>query len=85
MRAAFRNINCIEAVEALQKDLEVLYTWQKNNNMKFNSTKFELLCYGPNMDVKDESLYFTPMMTDVIESKMELRDLGVTMSDDFYL
>ena len=32
-------------VETLQKDLEHIYKWAEENNMKFNSDKFELLRY----------------------------------------
>ena len=35
-------------VETLQKDLDHIYKWAEENNMKFNSDKFELLRYGRN-------------------------------------
>ena len=50
--------------------------------MKFNSKKFELIRYGPNEQIKMNTLYFTPNMENVIDEKDELRDLGVIMSKD---
>ena len=38
-------------VEALQSDLEKLYSWHSNNNMLFNSNKFEVMRYGPNLNM----------------------------------
>ena len=39
-------------VENLQEDLECLYAWARENNMKFNGTKFQLLRFGENHDLK---------------------------------
>ena len=47
--------------------------------MKFNGKKFELLIFGRNLNIKDDTSYFTPDMEDVIEEKEVLRDLGVMM------
>ena len=44
----FRAISDTSSVEKLQDDLEVLYNWEKENNMKFNAKKFELIRYGQN-------------------------------------
>ena len=69
-------------VEILQQDLDRLYLWQENNNMKFNGTKFQLLRYGPDEDMKDSTLYFTANMDDVIQQCSSLRDLGVILADN---
>ena len=66
----------------MQEDLEKLYSWQKENNMKFNGTKFELIRYGGNKSIKENSIYFTPDYDNVIEEKETLRDLGVILSSD---
>ena len=68
----FRAISTINCVERLQNDLELLYKWEKDNNMKFNSKKFELIRYGPNEQIKMNKLYFTPNMENVIDKKVEL-------------
>ena len=78
----FRAISDVSCVEKLQDDLEMLYLWEKENNMQFNAKKFELLRYGGNEHVKMDTLYFTPNMDQIIEDKSELRDLGVIMSND---
>ena len=69
-------------VEKLQDDVEKLYNWQANNNMEFNDSKFQLLRYGHNENLKNETLYFTGNMDQVIMRVSFLRDLGVIMSDN---
>jgi hypothetical protein len=59
-------------VEDLQEELEK----QEDKNMKFNGKKFELLRFGKNHNIKDDTSYFTPGMEDIIEEKEVLRDLG---------
>ena len=44
--------------ENLQKDLNKIYTWQKTNNMEFNSKKFQVLRYGKNKMLKENTMYF---------------------------
>ena len=77
-----REIKSEEDVEDLQTDLENLYSWQESNNMKFNGSKFEVLRYGRNQELKESTSYFTPNFDDIIEEKNNLRDLGIIMSDD---
>ena len=71
-----------EDVEKVQEDLEQLYSWAKDNLMEFNGTKFQLLRYGPNQSLKDETIYFTYNRKHTIEEFESLRDLGVIVSDD---
>lgn len=52
----------------LQDDLNVIYAWAKENNMRFNDTKFELIRYGKNEDIKNQTSYKTLKRT-VIEQK----------------
>ena len=49
--------------------------------MELNDIKFELLRYGPNQLIKQESSYTTPTGK-VIETKETVKDLGVYMSND---
>ena len=69
------------SVEDLQSDLDVIYDWQKENNMLFNSKKFEMLRYGSKDDLKVSTNYFTPDCEDFIEVKENLRDLGIIIND----
>ena len=71
-----------EDVENLQNNLDTLYTWEKTNKMKLNGEKFQLLRYGPNEEIKRDTLYFTSDMNEVISQFSSLRDLGIIMSDD---
>ena len=73
-------INKEEDLESFQEDLDKLYNWAENNNMTFNGTKFELLRYGYNEDLKNATNYLTPQANDIIEEKETLRDLGVIMN-----
>jgi hypothetical protein len=76
-----KSISSEEDVEDLQSDLDVIYSWQKENNMLFNSNKFEMMRYGDNEDLKISTNYFTPDCDGFIEIKESLRDLGVIMND----
>ena len=68
-------------LEDFQEDLEKLYTWASENNMAFNGSKFEVLRYGYNEDLKCATNYMTPDADDIINVKSVLRDLGVIMND----
>ena len=47
--------------------------------MKFSSEKFELLSYGKNEAIKENTVYFSGD-ENIIEEKEVLRDLGVQMN-----
>ena len=68
-------------VEHLQEDLETLYTWAEENNKKFNGTKFQLIRLGNSSDIKDDTLYFTENMSNIIDQFETIKDLGVVMND----
>ena len=61
--------------------LETIYQWSNENNMIFNGTKFEVLKYGKNENLKDDFNYLTPNAEYVIERKEVVRDLGIMMND----
>ena len=69
-----REVKDEEDVEKLQADLNILYEWQKKNNMEFNGKKFEVLWYGSNTNIKESTVYFTPNFDDVIKEKYTVRD-----------
>ena len=41
----------------MQNDLNIVYKWTLNNNMKLNSSTFEHLKYGKNLELKNCSIY----------------------------
>ena len=57
-----------------------IYDWGSEENMLFNSEKFEFLRYWPRWQ-KPDFVYRSPDGT-VIQEKEHLRDLGVEMSSD---
>ena len=63
----------------MQNDLDKIYKWQVDNNMLFNTKKFELLRYGA--EELKSSGYTKPDNIEEIEVKHVLRDLGVQMND----
>ena len=75
-------VNTEEDVEKLQSNLNKIFLWEKTNNMKFNGGKFQILRYGPNKELKENTLYFTGEMIDVIEQVSQVKDLGIILTDD---
>ena len=71
-----------EDAEDLQSDLNNIYKWKKRNNMKFNGGKFLIMRYGKNTSIKENTMYFTPEMQDVILQVDHCKDLGIVMQDD---
>ena len=69
-----------DAVE-LQNDLFRIYGWSQSNNMEFNSLKFELIRYGRNEELKEQTCYVSPEW-ELIEEKKLVKDLGITLSQD---
>ena len=51
--------------------------WQVQNNMKFNSAKFQLLRLGNNLDLKESTSLYIDSPTDPLVPVNEVRDLGV--------
>ena len=49
--------------------------------MKFNGTKFQLLRFDDNNDIKDDTNYFTDNMSHVIDQFETVKDLGVMMNN----
>ena len=70
-------------IKLLQTDLESIYRWSEENNMSFNSDKFELLRYK-SKDSKFIQATSTYMSNEdsIIEEKDHVRDLGIQMSND---
>ena len=51
--------------------------------MRWNEKKFQLLWFGPNRDLKEETYIFTPNFNDIIEAKNYVKDLGILV-DNMY-
>ena len=69
-------------MQDLQNELDILYKWAEENNMEFNGKKFQVVRYGKDENLKDETLYFTENTENIVERQETVRDLGVMMSDD---
>ena len=74
-----KGITSEDDVKALQSDLQSIYKWAQENNMEFNSPKFECLRYGANSVIKESTCY-TSSTGDTIEVSDQVKDLGVIMS-----
>ena len=68
-----------EDASQLQQDLDKVYQWATRNNMTFNDTKFDLIRYCQNTQLKEATAYNSNANTN-IEAKSSTKDLGVTMS-----
>jgi hypothetical protein len=77
-----KNVKNEEDVLSLQEDLDRIYHWEKSNNMKFNGGKFLIVRYGRNTSLKENTLYFTSEMEDIINQVDHCKDLGIIMQDD---
>ena len=76
-----KGIISINDTMQLQQDLITIYEWSKANNMSLNDSKFELLRYGHNKEIKNSTHYLSNNGT-MIEMKEHVKDLGVYMSSD---
>ena len=62
-------------------DLQLIYSWADQVNMRFNSDKFECLRYWSDPSTVPVYLYLSPDNQN-IEVKSDLRDLGVQLSSN---
>ena len=74
-------ISSIEDCKTLQESLDKIYEWAERNNMKFNITKFNLVRYGQNEDLKRNTSYKNSADENIQEEK-SVKDLGIQMSND---
>ena len=72
------HITSLEDTQALQQDLQAVYTWTSENNMELHGDKFECLRYGPNEEIRTSAQY-TSNTGAIISEKEHVRDLGVAM------
>ena len=76
-------ISAFSDVTSLQSDLAAIYKWSVDNNMEFNSDKFDLLRYrcSVSKELQSETSYLSNDGS-TIEEQEQVCDLGVTMSSD---
>ena len=74
-------IKTAEDINSLQEDLKAIYQWSADNNMKFNSEKFECIRYGKRRDIHETTVYLSDTNT-VIAPKDQIKDLGVIISSN---
>ena len=67
--------------EALHVDLETVYNWTEQNNMKLNSDRFECMRYGSNK-TPQALTHYTTNTGSMIQDKDSVKDLGVTKTND---
>ena len=76
-----RDVDCEADAESLQSDLNSVYDWCRENNMSFNSDKFEYLSYFSNTNNAE---FHNPIYLDnngeQIKQSDHVKDLGVYMS-----
>ena len=58
-----------------------IYQWAKNNNLAFNSSKFEHIQYGLDNELKSLSVYHSSS-GEPIEKCSSISDLGISMCND---
>ena len=74
-------ISTTKDITDLQSDLESIYKWAQENNMEFNSGKFQLLRYGKTAVLSNISPYLAPNQEEITEQNA-IKDLGIWMSND---
>ena len=76
-----RGVESEDEARLLQSDLEAVFRWATENNMQFNSDKFEVVRYRSKKSADVQFEYASNNGQVIMEKKM-LTDLGVTMSCD---
>ena len=76
------NIEDFEDIQLLQADLDAVFNWAENNNMEFNSDKFELLKYRLRGSTVQDSAGYKSNIGSEIEEKAHSKDRVVTLSSD---
>ncbi len=79
----YTRISEIEDCDLLQSDLNCVYEWATNNNMVFNSQKFNYLSFSSKVSITNTSVhaYISPKMN-LIDHVDHLKDLGIIMSSN---
>ena len=77
-----QEVKSLDDMDRFQDEMEPFYRWAKNNNMRYNDGKFVVLQYGRDENLKNDSVYFSDEMKEIINSNETHRDLGIEMSHE---
>ena len=75
----YKQVQNITDSNELQQDLDSIYKWTNDNNMSFNSNKFQCLCLSTNQCECQN--YADSNKNDIIVTK-SVKDLGIYLSHD---
>ena len=75
-------VSCEDDVDKVQNILSIVYQWEKDNNMLWNSDKFMSLKIG-NESIRNNTTYFTPNYDELIDTMAEAKDLGIMFDYNF--
>ena len=70
-----------EDVANLQEELVHIYGWASRNHMRWNDLKFQVLRLGSNMELKQDTIIFSPDYGEIVEAKEVIKDLGILVDD----
>ena len=68
-------------VKELQTDLNKIYQWVERKNLELNGEKFQLLIYGKNTNLKENTKYYDPNGNEIVEESC-VKDLGIQMTNN---
>ena len=75
------HVNSDDEASYLQQDLKAIYSWTQQNNMELNSDKFEHVHYSHSR-LRETTYQYLSTSGDTITEKEDVKDLGVTMSNN---
>ena len=74
----YTNITQIENSDSLQTDLNYIYLWDVNNNMSFNTQKFNYISFSSSLSSVNTNLYFRPSLN-IINPSENVLDLSINL------
>ena len=69
-------------MEILQNNLASVYGQVRANHMKQNELNFKALRLGPNYDLRQNTLIFSPDYSEKVDSKEFIKELGILVDVD---
>ena len=75
------NISQSENCDSLQADLNYIYSWATDNNMLFNTQKFDYISFSSSLSSVNTNVYYSPNL-DIIKPSENFIDLGTSMSSN---
>ena len=61
--------------------MDRIYNWATQNNMVWNHLKFQLLRFRKKVNIKTDTVLFTPNFNQVVERKEVVKDLGILIDE----